>query len=823
MSVPHNPSDRELREARWTAYALGQLEDAERESVADEAAVSAEARRFIGEIQALGPHVREALSREPLPAPSAALRRMVAERIADSQTVSRAAGLSRAEQRRWVYVVVATACMLYISVVAALLFPSRGKTNVAARPENAPQAAEQDARAPAGSLAAKDGQAVLPGGFAAEPDAATSPPSDAPAADGMGQRPVPLMTDQRLAGDLAGARRDTSAVVEGGGLAGSDRKSKLAEKPASDLSTAVPAAPVLEPSSAEWSSAPTSRPTTLSALAPPAPPTSGAMGASAGAGAMGGLGGGTFSATMPAHADATPYFPVQPGQEQAAASSAAAPARSEPRPNLPMPYGNQLGVLPAVPPAAEQYDPIVENSPVPVARQPVSTFSIDVDTASYANLRRFLTMGMLPPGDAVRIEEMINYFSYDYPPPREGEPFSINLEIAQCPWNAQHRLLRVGLKGREIDRHDRGPSNLVFLLDISGSMSDELPLVKQAMRLLVEQLAAEDRVAIVTYASETGVRLPSTRGEQKSQILAAIESLAPGGATNGSGGIQLAYQQATENFIANGTNRVIWATDGDLNVGITRDEELVRFIEEKATSGVFLTVLGFGTGNLKDSKLEKLADRGNGVYAYIDDLREARKVLIEQMTGSLMTIAKDVKLQIGFNPAEVAAYRLIGYENRLLAAPDFDDDRKDGGEIGAGHTATALYELIPPGASDAPDVADRKPKSLRDGEASPGAAAGRAVTATVSLRYKEPDGMYSRRLDFSVRDQGKRFGEASTDFQFAAAVGAFGMLLRGSQYRGDATSAAVEEYAASAVGNDPQGYRAEFVDLVRRARQLGLK
>jgi len=820
MSVPHDPSDRELREARWTAYALGQLEGAERESVADEAAVSAEAWRFIGEIQALGPHVREALSHEPLPAPSATLRRMVAERVADGQTVMRAAGSSRVEQRRWVYVVVATACMIYISVVAALLFPARGKTDLAARPESAPQTAEQNASAPADSLASKEGQAELRGGFASEPDAATSPPSDAPAAEGTG-RSSATMTEQRLAGGLAGERRQTSAVVDGGALAGGDRKSKLAEKPASDFSAAVPAAPVLEPSSADWSAASTSDPATLSALAPPAQPPSGAMGMEAGIGAMGGLGGGSVSATVPPHADATPFFPVQDQQGQYAASSATTPARSEPRPNLPMPYGNKLGVLPAVPPAAEQYDPIVENSPVPVSRQPVSTFSIDVDTASYANLRRFLTMGMLPPGDAVRIEEMINYFSYDYPPPREGEPFSVNLEIAQCPWNAQHRLLRVGLKGREIDRHDRGPSNLVFLLDISGSMSDELPLVKQAMRLLVEQLAAEDRVAIVTYASETGVRLPSTRGEQKGQILAAIESLAPGGSTNGSGGIQLAYQQGTENFIAGGTNRVIWATDGDLNVGITRDEELVRFIEEKATSGVFLTVLGFGTGNLKDSKLEKLADRGNGVYAYIDNLREARKVLIEQMTGSLMTIAKDVKLQIGFNPAEVAAYRLIGYENRLLAAPDFDNDRKDAGEIGAGHTATALYELIPPGASDAPDVADRK--APRDGETSPGAAAGSAVTATVSLRYKEPDGMYSRRLDFSVRDQGKRFGEASTDFQFAAAVGAFGMLLRGSQYRGDATSAAVEEYAASAVGSDPQGYRAEFVDLVRRARQLGLK
>jgi Ca-activated chloride channel family protein len=339
------------------------------------------------------------------------------------------------------------------------------------------------------------------------------------------------------------------------------------------------------------------------------------------------------------------------------------------------------------------------------------------------------------------------------------------------------------------------------------------------MRLLVQQLTEDDRVAIVTYASNAGLRLESTCGEHQDRITAAIDGLQAGGSTHGSAGIQLAYEQATRHFVSGGVNRVILCTDGDLNVGITRDDDLVSFIEGKAKTGVFLTVLGFGTGNLKDSKMEKLADKGNGMYAYIDNLREARKVLVEQMTGSLVTIAKDVKIQIEFNPAEVAAYRLIGYENRVLAARDFADDRKDAGEIGAGHTVTALYELIPADSGTSPaGVRPLKYQQVPDRNLTEAAQSGELLT--LRLRYKEPDGRKSRLLEFALADEGRRFGEASPDFQFAAAVAAFGMILRGSQHAGDATLAAVEEYALSGLGDDPQGYRAEFVDLVRRARQL---
>jgi len=484
----------------------------------------------------------------------------------------------------------------------------------------------------------------------------------------------------------------------------------------------------------------------------------------------------------------------------------------------------------------EQYDRIVENEFLSAASRPLSTFSIDVDTASYANVRRFLNEGRWPPPGAVRIEEMVNYFRYDYAPPDDGAPFSVHMEVAQCPWQGEHRLLRIGLKGREVEREKRGPSSLVFLLDVSGSMRDrnKLPLLRQAMRLLVEQLTEDDRVAIVTYARDAGLKLESTCAADRRTILDAIDSLSAGGSTHGSAGIQLAYEQAGQHFVEGGTNRVILATDGDLNVGITDDDELVKLIRKKARSGVFLTVLGFGTGNLKDAKLEKLADHGNGMYAYVDNLREARKVLIEQVTGSLVTIAKDVKIQVEFNPAEVERYRLTGYENRLLAARDFDNDKKDAGEIGAGHTVTALYEIVPAGrrhgesgagddegdqpGDDGPMLKYQRPAPKPVGELTEAASSGELLT--LRLRYKEPDGKRSKLLEFVAKDSGQRFGYASPDFQFAAAVASFGMVLRGSQYAGDATLPAVEEFAVSGLGSDPGGYRAEFVDLVRRAQQL---
>ncbi len=473
-------------------------------------------------------------------------------------------------------------------------------------------------------------------------------------------------------------------------------------------------------------------------------------------------------------------------------------------------------------PGTEQYEPIVENAFLSARQQPLSTFSIDVDTASYANVRRFLRDGRLPPPAAVRVEEMVNYFKYDYPLPQRDVPFSVNMELAGCPWNTEHRLLRIGIKGREIERDQRGPSNLVFLLDVSGSMSDgnKLPLVKQAMAMLVEQLGEDDRVAIVTYAGDAGVKLESTGGHERETILAAINSLSSGGSTHGSAGIQLAYDRATSHFIDGGTNRVILATDGDLNVGITDDDQLVKLIQDKAKTGVFLTVLGFGTGNLKDAKLEKLADKGNGIYAYIDSLREARKVLMEQLTGSLMTIAKDVKLQLEFNPAEVKQYRLIGYENRTMAAADFHNDKKDAGEIGAGHTVTALYEIVPADGQASSGAGGEGLKYQTQPEKPLSEAAGNGELLTLKLRYKLPEATESTLLERTLEDSEKAFAEASPDLRFASAVASFGMVLRGSKYCGEVSLSAVEEFAAGAIGDDPGGYRTEFLDLVRRAKEL---
>ncbi|MFM7290824.1 MAG: vWA domain-containing protein [Planctomycetia bacterium] len=477
--------------------------------------------------------------------------------------------------------------------------------------------------------------------------------------------------------------------------------------------------------------------------------------------------------------------------------------------------------------SGERYDRFSENRPCAPAETPLSTFSIDVDTASYANVRRFLTSGRLPPPDAVRIEELVNYFSYDYPPPAGDRPFSVTLEAAECPWRSDRRLVRIGLQGRDIDRRERPAGNLVFLVDVSGSMgaADKLPLVKQGLAMLVEELTEGDSVAIVTYAGDAGLKLPATSGDQKAKILAAIDSLSSGGATHGSAGINLAYEQAAERFIRGGVNRVILATDGDLNVGVTSDEALVDLIKQRAAGGTFLTVLGFGQGNLQDAKMEKLADNGNGVYAYIDGVREARKVLVEQLTGSTITIAKDVKIQVEFNPAQVASYRLIGYENRIMAARDFRDDRKDAGEIGAGHSVTALYELELVGDAGRGPTADEplkyQPAQARpapeprvvDGEAS-------RELLTVKLRWKKPDGDESTLEETVLGERGGAFEQASGDLRFAAAVAAFGMILRDSGYKGEATLPLVARIAGGSLGRDAGGYRAEFLDLVRKAEAL---
>ncbi len=461
----------------------------------------------------------------------------------------------------------------------------------------------------------------------------------------------------------------------------------------------------------------------------------------------------------------------------------------------------------------ETYAHVIENGILPVVDHPLSTFSIDTDTASYSNIRRFLLQGQLPPSDAVRIEECLNYFTYDYPPPDGDAPFSIHAEVAGCPWNPAHRLAKIGIQGRTVSNEQRPAANLVFLLDVSGSMNHpkKLPLLKESMRLLVEQLGESDHIAIVVYAGAAGMVLPSTSASQAKKIGDAIDQLQAGGSTNGAIGITLAYQTTVENMVPNGINRVILCTDGDFNVGITDRSELTKLIEDKAKSGVFLSVLGFGMGNIKDDTMEGLADRGNGNYAYIDSFNEAKKVLVDQVSGTLVTIAKDVKIQVHFNPAQVAGYRLIGYDNRRLANRDFADDTKDAGEIGAGHSVTALYEIVPASTPDSDAEAVTNQPSI------PRNAGGELFT--VKLRYKQPNDQSSQESQFAVTDRGTSFNEASSDFRFAAAVTQFAMLLKNSAHRGQATYDSTLELTDSA-SNDAKGYRKEFFDLVRQARGL---
>ncbi|HEX9564650.1 MAG TPA: von Willebrand factor type A domain-containing protein [Gemmatimonadaceae bacterium] len=469
----------------------------------------------------------------------------------------------------------------------------------------------------------------------------------------------------------------------------------------------------------------------------------------------------------------------------------------------------------------ESYGRINDNAFLGARDNPLSTFSIDVDRASYSNVRRFVTVGQLPPRDAVRIEELINYFSYDYPDPRDRHPFSVTTEVARAPWATSHYLVRVGLQAQRLDRSMIPPSNLVFLIDVSGSMQPEnkLPLVKQAFRLLVSQLREEDRVAIVVYAGAAGLVLPSTSGDRKEDILTALGRLEAGGSTAGGAGLRLAYDIARHHHIADGNNRVILATDGDFNVGASSDADMERLIEEKRKQGTFLSVLGFGRGNLKDSKMETLADKGNGNYAYIDNIVEARKVFVDEMAGTLLTLAKDVKLQVEFNPELVASYRLIGYENRLLAREDFDDDTKDAGEIGAGHSVTALYEVVPVRARSADDVRTTEPLRYQ----TPARTSARSRSNElmyIKLRYKLPDARTSRWFDHTVLATERR--RASDDFRFAASVAAFGMILRDSEHRGTATIDNVIEMARGALGEDPGGYRAEFVRMAEAVRDRSL-
>ncbi|MDZ4084809.1 MAG: von Willebrand factor type A domain-containing protein [Bdellovibrionales bacterium] len=481
----------------------------------------------------------------------------------------------------------------------------------------------------------------------------------------------------------------------------------------------------------------------------------------------------------------------------------------------------------------EAYSHISENEFKQIKDQPLSTFSIDVDTASYANVRRFLNSSKLPPVDAVRIEEMVNYFRYQYVAPKGGassQPFAVSMEQSAAPWNPRHKLVRIGLKGREGNLESRPASNLVFLIDVSGSMEDplKLPLLRSAFKLLVEQMRAKDRVAIVVYAGSSGVVLPSTPGTEKEKIMSALDRLQAGGSTNGASGIQEAYDTARKSFIKGGVNRVILATDGDFNVGTTSEGELVRLIEEKAKSGVFLSVLGFGMGNYKDSIMQKLAGKGNGNHAYIDSIREAKKVLVEQAGGTLNTIAKDVKIQVEFNPAAAQSYRLIGYEKRMLNAEDFNDDTKDAGEIGEGHTVTALYEVVPHGViqETAPSVDPLKYSSTTETtqqaetKAAPSASSDELLT--LKVRYKRPDGDKSDKLEVPLKNESREFAQATSDFQFAASVAGFGMLLRDSKNKGDLTFNQVISIAEKNVRIKGQAdeYRLEMLELLKKAKSL---
>jgi len=476
--------------------------------------------------------------------------------------------------------------------------------------------------------------------------------------------------------------------------------------------------------------------------------------------------------------------------------------------------------FPRYPENTESYKGITENRFLNPLDEPLSTFAIDVDAASYSNFRRFINNGQLPPTDAVRIEEMINYFQYELEGPSNREPVAIHTELAVAPWNSQHHLLRIGLKAKSMPADELPASNLVFLIDVSGSMMDanRLPLAQASMKMLVDQLRDNDHVAIVTYAGSAGVVLESTPGNQKTKIKDAIDALSAGGSTAGGAGLQLAYRIARQHFIKGGNNRVILASDGDFNVGPSSDGDMEQLIAKERQSGISLSVLGFGMGNLKDSKMELLADKGHGNYAYIDNITEARKAMVTEFGSTLFTVAKDVKVQVEFNPAKVQAYRLLGYENRLLEKEDFNNDEKLGGDMGVGHTVTALYEIVPVGVKSAyPGQVD--PLKYQPVKERPTAAPSNEV-ATVKFRYKDPDGDESRLQQVAVAERPVELANASMDFRFASAVAELGMLLRNSDYKQQADYDQLIMRAKASKGTDDEGYRAEFIRLAESAKLL---
>ncbi|OLC34105.1 MAG: hypothetical protein AUH28_09745 [Acidobacteria bacterium 13_1_40CM_56_16] len=783
-----NPDD-----PKWTAYVLGEMEESDRAALELELESSAEAREFVEELRFAVSIMKEGLAAET-----------VLGLTPEQQTMVRASAGSRSESRNpfkqrlsmpatptvWAAGLVAASLLVAVIVAPSFL-----------RSRQASQSATLKA-----SLT--------------QPDMPATAPVLENAREKALQQPQPSATD------AVTSAREASVHSQALDLEAKDQKKEIPENKLDRLVTERSAAnrvPFDRQQTQAGQQGQQQQPGTLGALRSAA--SSAQQGQQGQQGPQGGaepdrrrnegvLRAQEEAAPPPPPAAAAP--PPPPAAiatalaDRAAISSGAADRTDRIAPSVPRDAFNG-------------YDPITDNPFVAVSQQPLATFSSNVDTASYANVRRFLTRNQWPPKDAVRIEELINYFSYEYPQASGPNPVTPNMEVAAAPWNPQHRLVRVGIKAKDVPMGQK-PSNLVFLIDVSGSMStpERLPLLKSGLRMLVDKLTEGDKVSIVTYAGASGIALQPTSGDRKNDILRVIEGLQAQGGTNGGAGIQTAYEMAVSNFINGGVNRVILATDGDFNIGITNQNDLVRLIEDKARSGVFLTVLGFGN-NFKDSLLVKLADRGHGNYAFIDGLNEARKVLVEQMGSTLMTVAKDVKIQIEFNPAQVTAYRLIGYENRVLGAQDFNNDQKDAGDMGAGHTVTALFEVVPRGVEinvDAVNLLRYQPQP----QPQPQPLARDAQTSrdmlNLKIRYKDPEASESRLLSVPLVDRGGSFANASADFRFAAAVAGFGMILRDSPYKGSANLDWVIATATSSRGADKNGYRQEFIGLAERASQI---